>query len=244
MPYLGDAYNGLGAVQFVDYDSNDDNGTSPEYRTLTTPDEGTQNKAIAGSTTDRYTMDRGSWTMTANYKLGWTDTSDWMNYTRTFPDGAYEVLAGMSHGGTGATDMRGTLDLVTSDPTQPDQTLQALGKFVAQGTGQWSRNAFVRMTDAADAIAVINLSGEQTLRFTADSGDFDYLWMVPSSGVTPGYTIGPISLDPSGDIMIEFTGTLLEPDAIGGPYAPVDGATSPYMVTPTAGETKFYQGQE
>jgi hypothetical protein len=133
------------------------------------------------NTGGRYGSDRGGWSVTVSYKLGWTDTGDWGNYTRDIPTGTYEVVAGMSHGSAGATDIRGTLDLVTSDPTQPNQTLQSLGKFVSQGTGSWGRNKFVWMTDAADMVKAVDLGGEQTLRFTMDSGDFDYFWLVPSA---------------------------------------------------------------
>jgi hypothetical protein len=238
MPYLGNAYDGLSAVAGVDYASTD-GGDSNLYRIGETP-----NKSMDNNTGGRYGSDRGGWSVTVSYKLGWTDTGDWGNYTRDIPAGTYEVVAGMSYDGTAADQIRATLGLVTSDITQTPQTVDPLGKFVSTGSGGWGRNKFVWMTETASTtIKAVDLGGVQTFRFTMDSGDFDYFWLVPSSA-TPQYTIGPIALDPSGDIMIEFTGTLLEADNVGGPYTPVAGATSPYPVTPTAGGQKFYQGQQ
>ena len=67
MPYLGGAYNGLGATANVDYFQPADDGSSPEYRIGETPNV---------PMTQNADMDRGTWTMNTNYRIGWTDVGD------------------------------------------------------------------------------------------------------------------------------------------------------------------------
>src|SRR5205807_1374226 len=128
--------------------------------------------------------DRGTWTNVVNYKIGWTDGADWFNYTRSFPAGTYAVYAALSHGdavGT-ANDLRGTLQLVTGGVGTANQTVTQLGSFNAPSTGAWGRNALVPLMDPNSGTPeALSLSGTQTVRFTAASGDYDYLWFVPTA---------------------------------------------------------------
>jgi hypothetical protein len=170
MPYLGGAYNGLGATANVDYFQPADDGSSPEYRIGETPNVPmTQNGDV----------DRGSWTMGTNYRIGWTDVGDWYNYTRNFPAGQYKVSVALSYGGVDANAMRGTLQRVTAGATSTSQTLQQLGSFNAAGSGAWGLNNLVPLRDGSGNQVVLNLSGVTTLRFTAESGDIDYFRFDP-----------------------------------------------------------------
>src|SRR5207249_2882340 len=91
MPSTGGAYAGLGAVLRVDYLNND--GTdSFVYRPALTNNVGAN--ANMDQTGD---INRGAWTMTANYKIGWVDGGDWQNYTRTIPTGNYQIWAALSY---------------------------------------------------------------------------------------------------------------------------------------------------
>jgi hypothetical protein len=182
MPYLGGAYNGLSAVAGVDYGTND--GTESDvYRAGESPN------VDMDATSD---FNRTVWTVTTNYKIGWADTADWFNYTRNFPANNYQVYAALSHGNTGPTDLRGTMDLVTSNPGLPNQTLSPLGRFVGPGTGGWGVNARVLMTDGSGNPVAVSLGGVQTLRFTADSGDVDYFYFEPVA--PPQITQQPASI--------------------------------------------------
>src|SRR2546421_3734824 len=111
MPYYGGAYNGLSAVADVDYANNDDL-SSDVYRVGENPNVNiTQNGDV----------DRDSWTVTSNYRIGWTDTADWFNYTRNFPDGFYLPYAALSHSSTADHMLKGTLWQVPrgADATTP-----------------------------------------------------------------------------------------------------------------------------
>ncbi|MBI2926765.1 MAG: Ig-like domain-containing protein [Verrucomicrobia bacterium] len=236
MPYRGGAYNGLSAVLNVDYGSNDDN-SSDEYRKGETP-----NKNMDANLGGQLGKFRGQWEMTVNFKLGWTDTSDWGNYTRAFPNANYQVLAAMSYDGRSADQLKGKLDLVTAGAATTSQTLQPLGKFAAPGSGGWGRNEFVRMIDDAGAVKVVALGGEQTVRFTMDSGDFDYLLFVPSEEVPPPQPRFTSVTLQGQNVIVEWTGEgVLEASdrLVGGTWTPLPTATSPFTITVGAGQTWF-----
>ncbi|MGA1235420.1 MAG: PA14 domain-containing protein [Limisphaerales bacterium] len=181
MPYLGDAYNGLGAFHGVDYNSG--NGTdSPVYRGGEVLVGGTAAPMAAEGAGAQFSMERmGEWTMTTNYKIGWIDGGDWGNYTRTFPEGNYWVLAASSYDGTAANQLNGSLGLVTAGVGTATQTVEKLGNFTAPGTAGWSRNNLVALTDDGGSIATVSLAGENTIRWNYNSGDVDYLVFVPAS---------------------------------------------------------------
>ncbi len=165
MPYYGGAYNGLGAVANVDY-ANNDGPDSVQYRLGLSPNV---------DLTPNADYDRNGWTVTTNYRIGWIDPGDWFNYTRSFPAGYYNVYAALSHASTAAHMLAGSLQQVTSGASTSSQTLQALGSFDAPGSGAWGLNNLVALQDNNGNPALLNLQGVITLRFSAASGDYDYL---------------------------------------------------------------------
>ncbi len=169
MPYYGGAYAGLTATYDVDYNRGAD-GSSPAYR----------NDNRIPMTDNMGDVNRGAWDVNVNFRMGWIGEGMWFNYTRTFPSGYYKVYAALSYGDTSASAMRGSMQLVTSNPGAGNQTLDQLGTFDAPGTGTWGVNALVPMLAANGQQAVIQLSGTQTIRFTAASGDVDYYRFVPA----------------------------------------------------------------
>jgi hypothetical protein len=237
MPYLGGAYAGLSAKQKIDYDSNDgEDDTS--YRAVAPSKGGTQNKDMNDNMGGRFGKYRGKWDVTVNYKLGWVDTADWGNYTRTFPSGSYQVWAALSHGNgpSDATALRGKLERVTAGVTTTEQTREALGKFVAPGTGGWGRNTYVPMTDDSGVVKTVQMGGEQTVRFTMDSGDFDYLLFVPAAAAppeAPRFTSITMSADGKITVAWEGGGTLQATTSLTPPIQWQDvTSTSPYTFTP------------
>jgi hypothetical protein len=192
--------------------------------------------------------DRGVWTRTQNYKIGWTQggaDSEWFNYTRTFPEGNYNVYAALSHGGGGPT--AGSLQLVTGAANVENQTVQQLGTFnVPGGTGGWGNNRLVPM-QAEGSLATVALSGTQTVRFTMGSdADFDYLVFVPTEGAVtptrPSITSATIS---GGNLVINWTGTgtLQSTDDVGpgANWQPVAGVTGNTATIPITGADRFFR---
>jgi hypothetical protein len=168
MPYYGGAYNNLGAVHDVDYFQADNDADSNLYRIGENPN-------VPMTPNLDMDDDRTAWTVTTSYRVGWTSQGDWYNYTRTFPEGSYYVYAALSHDGTDPGLLSGTLHQVTSGATTSSQTLAPLGTFNAPGSGGWGSNHRVPLTDSSGLPILVNLSGSTTLRYTASSGDIDYL---------------------------------------------------------------------
>lgn len=213
MPYLGGAYEGLSAIWGVDY-SNDDNPANnqtgepphPLYRyggDLSSADparNASMGNEIPGG---QYASTRaGEWTMTANYKIGWIGTGNWGNYTRTFPTPAktYYVYAAQSNDSQAAGALNSNIGLVTAGVGTDTQTVEPLGNFDAYGTGGWSRNNLVAMTDSSGAIKTIEIGGKHTIRWNYNSGDVDYLIFIPV-GETGGVGSASISLS-NGNVTI------------------------------------------
>lgn len=241
MPYLGNAYNGLGAAVNVDYLRTDAEPSGDIYRTGETPNVpmSTDGDLVRA----RDASGNPSWTLDTNYRLGWAGGGRWQNYTRNVPAGDYQVWASMSYGEAPGSAVRviGNLSRVTSAATQPDQTTEPLGFFRGPATGGWGTNELfpMRATDATSGDAsVVSLGGVATFQFEYASADFDYMMLVPVGGADrPRFT--SIRRNADGTLTVEWTGggVLEAAAAVNGPWQEVPGATSPYTLTPAAPAT-------
>ena len=85
-PYTGDAYKSLIPVADVDFmDAPDESGGAAfSYTRFKATDPYVIEMKGPADPAD---YNRGSWTVTANYAVGWSSPGDWQNYTRTFPKG-------------------------------------------------------------------------------------------------------------------------------------------------------------
>jgi hypothetical protein len=75
------------------------------------------------------------------------------------------------------------LDLVTSDPTRPDQTTRRIGAFTQQtGTGGWQTYDYIPLRDQHGNLALVRLEGETTLRVTSTAAPFaaNFFILVPA----------------------------------------------------------------
>ena len=206
MPYLGGAYAGLDSVLNVDYLSRNADQTSagftPAYRGITGELFADGQQVCIGEMGGAQT-DRGSWTVSPNYKIGWAGNGGWQNFTRTFPAGTYQVYASLATGNN--TDEDGTFDLVTSGATTTDQTRLLLGSFKAPTTGAWERYILVAMKDPSGALATINLSGTQTVRWNTVGGDEDFFLFVPGfTAVAASIATGPTNQNVTPDAAVAF----------------------------------------
>src|SRR5437867_13391267 len=95
-----------------------------------------------------------------DYIVAEMQPGDWMNYTRTFPSGNYNVYLRASS--QKAQAMR--LDEVTAGSTTSNQTTEVRGQFLLPNTGSSSRFRYVPLTDGAGNIQTLNLAGVRTLR--------------------------------------------------------------------------------
>jgi hypothetical protein len=270
MPYLGNLYAGLLPTLDVDYfNSADQSGGSADAdaygpRMPFNAAGYIETKGDGDAINNAFNRNRGSFSVTNNYALGWGNDGDWQNYTRTIPTGRYAIYAGAAMDGapdadpnvldpaSRANSLNSTLSLV-ANPTIADtsavgveggaQGLTKLGVFQSPPSGAWSSNDIIPLVDETTGNPVeVQLGGTQTLRWTANSGldsDFLLLYCLNCSG---GATI---SLNRSGgNITINFTGVLVASDTADGDYTPVAGAVegTPYVVAPT-GTMRFFQAR-
>jgi len=214
MPYLGLAYAGLDAVLNVDYMSQNADqrggGYVPAYRSTATNAVIVQGgHQVCLNENGGAQLDRGTWTLTDNYKIGWAGGGAWYNYTRTIPAATYTVYAALSYGDTPQNQPHGctaVLDLVTSGATTTSQTLVRLGSFDGPATGGWGANALIPLLDGTGAATTVNLGGTQTLRVTQGSGDEDYFVLVPgATPVSPAIATGPTNQTVTSGSPVTFT---------------------------------------
>lgn len=166
------------------------------------------------NTEDCGDVKRGAYLNTVNaagapytdYDVGNTGGGQWGDYTRTYPAGVYNVYIRASDGNGSSSDSC-SLALVTSDPTQPGQTITKLGTFSVPATGGWQTYTWIPMIDAGGNIGRFNASGSPiTLRMTVDNGNFNanYFMLVPadlSVKLLPFVT----GFEPDGSALFQYT---------------------------------------
>lgn len=171
MPLQAGLYNGLSAVHDTDYHDDTDTPDSNLYRLGESPNAPMDSPGGG--------LDRGTFVLSQNYKLGWIGNNEWYNYTRTFPNQTYNVYAALSHGDANG-QTTGALQIVGAN----NSTTNELGIFNQPGgTGGWGANRLVPLTDANGNLAAVPLNGATTVRYDAGVGDFDYLIFTPGSAV-------------------------------------------------------------
>jgi len=111
--------------------------------------------------------------------VGWLSVNDWLNYTRNFPAGHYNVYARIA---TGASGPQSSLQQVTSDPTQPNQTVTNLGTFSLNGAG-WNVDGYSPLLDNFGNLVSVSLGGTNTVRVQVVQGgnpNLDSFLIVPA----------------------------------------------------------------
>ncbi|MFM8880285.1 MAG: PA14 domain-containing protein, partial [Verrucomicrobiota bacterium] len=220
MPYRGGALAGQPATNNKDYTRGNE-GSSPLYRIGEDP------QVPMDRTGDR---DRGLGELNVNYKMGWIGDGQWYQYTRTFPAGDYNVYAALSHGDgpDSATRVKGQFATVASG------SATVVGSFEAPSTGGWGNNALVPMRNADGSLASVKLSGQQTVRFNASNGDYDFLLFtpaLPANVLSKADTIVPTSKNSPGAEGVE---KVIDGDSK-TKYLNFDKLNTGFTVTPKAG---------
>jgi hypothetical protein len=198
--YRGGAYRGLKPTLDVDFFHDGQVGVVTDVNAYAygprtaMSDEGTieLKGALTGINTAEDAVNnavgrnRGSFSVTENYAMGWTKVGEWQNYTRNFPKGKYAVIGAMSHDTTAEDEINMILSKV-ANPTSPDgssdgaegggQGLTKLGSFLGTATGAWSSNDLIPLQDDNGTPITIDLDGMTTLRLTFNQQDGDADWM-------------------------------------------------------------------
>jgi hypothetical protein len=132
----------------------------------------------------------------SDYSIGYFSPGAWVNYTRHFPPGTYNVFARLAAGG-GATTC--ALYRVTGGWGTTNQTTNLLGTFNIPNTA-WETYNYIPLKDTSGNLAIVTLTGPtNTLRLarptsaTADC-NANFLILTPVLGATAGQSNGVMAL--------------------------------------------------
>jgi hypothetical protein len=247
MPYAGGAFDQLTPTPGVDYARSDAVPDGDVYRINEAPNVPLGGNQGAG-TLDLIRTIRGGVTFesTVNYAIGWAANGNWQNYTRTVPAGTYQIWAGTSYGGGGSEDVRSSVQLVTSGVGTPTQTTQNLGFFRAPGTGGWGTDELVPLRATAvqntDAVEIPWTGGSVTLRWSMESGDVDYLMLIPVTTTPVGPEVNTPTIS-GGNITVTWSGggQLYTAPVVTGPWTGTGDSDGSFSEAASTTGNKFYQ---
>lgn len=161
---LPNSYSGETGMQGIDYQTARTDFSNAPYR----PGDNVRMDHTQDVVRQKFTAAGGTMGSVYDYALIDIAANDWFNYTRNFPAGSYNIYLreALFNGAQAKAD----LALVTSDPSQPNQTTKSLGSFLALNSGLQYPN--VPLTDGlGQNKIVVKLSGVQTLRLTQATSD-------------------------------------------------------------------------
>jgi len=169
--------NNNGSINGIDYISTE-SGQSQQYRPLDTP--GTQ---ICADYLRQKFLDSQvalSDPFVGDFNLGWFGTGTWLNYTRHYPAGTYNIYGRMA-GGAGAFSGT-TLGLVTSGWGTTTQTTNLLGTFADPNAAGWQTWHWVPMLTTGGTLATVTFTGStNTLTLTSGNNlNVNFLMLVPA----------------------------------------------------------------
>jgi len=127
---------------------------------------------------------------------------EWVNYTRIFTNGTYNIYARISSG-NGPTATVNVSKVISGQGTST-QTTSALGVFNFPALG-WGSYNYIPMTDQFGNPVAVTLSGTNTLKILAGSGaNINFLFLLPVDTNTPAIT----GVYPDGRTLLQGTNKL------------------------------------
>ena len=140
-----------------------------------------------------------------DYEVGYFNPSNWVNYTRTFPAGTYNIYGRLANGNVGLANCY--LTEVTSGEGTTSQTTIQLGTFQFAGRG-WSSYDFIPLTDEWGNVLAVTLNGQTTLRVTSGllggGVNMNFFMLAPGSNTPPAI----VNVYPDGSQPFQSTNSL------------------------------------
>lgn len=171
-------------------------------------------------------------------EVGYNSVGDWINFTRVFPAGDYNIYARLATVGSGAAL---SLGLVTSDPTAYDQTVTTLGTFSFSGNA-WNVYKYVPLTDSFGNLVTVHLDGQQTLRSTViGNPNISFFMLMPATGspypaLLSSYPTGLHPFEPTNRLTFSIGPASGNPINTGDIHLTLNGQDVSSQVTFTAGD--------
>ncbi len=141
------------------------------------------------------------------FNIGYFYATNWLNYTRTYPTGTFNVWGRLAAGGafSGAT-----LSQVTAGVGTSNQTTSVLGTFSDANPAGFQSYHWIQLLDTNNNPVVVSLGGVSTLRLTAPinaspaSGALNPLFfmLVPATAPAPAFAI--TALPSGGNLQISI----------------------------------------
>jgi Carbohydrate binding module (family 6) len=140
----------------------------------------------------------------ADYDIGYFDAGEWVNFTRTYPSGIFNVYARMSSPGSATLN----LARVTGGWGTASQTTASLGNFMLEGGLGWGTYSWVPLRDSSGNLVKLTLGGTNTLRATTSGNcNLQFFLLTPAITNLPSisglYPNGATQLQPTN--MLAFT---------------------------------------
>ena len=130
---------------------------------------------------------------------------NWVNYTRTYPSGPFNVYARAAFGGTGGA---ATLSQVTNGWGTGSQGTLLLGTFNLPNSGGWESYYWVPLRDSSGNLVRLNLNGStNTFQLTAGAGgggNQNFLMLSPANTNVPVIS----AIYPNGTNLMQFSTNL------------------------------------
>src|SRR6185437_8459193 len=122
------------------------------------------------------------------YDIGYFNSGNWLNYTRNFPAGEYNIYVRAADGSTGTPPTPGNLavTVITNEWGQADQSGTNLGTFNIPATGGWQTYTWVPLRDSTGNLVKFNGGTTNTLKVTsAGSQNVFFFAMFPANTNLP-----------------------------------------------------------
>jgi hypothetical protein len=113
------------------------------------------------------------------FNVGYFYSGDWLNYTRNYPSGTFNLWGRLSGGGGAFSGC--TLSQVTSGVGTSNQATTVLGTFSDANPAGWQTYHWVELLDTNSNPVYLQLSGKATFRLTA-----------PTNATTSGNGLNPL----------------------------------------------------
>ena len=213
----------------IDYFDNDVglNPATHRYR----PYDGVTTAPALDMARAKYTEAGGGTKGVYDFALYELEDGEWVNYTRNFPKGDYLVY--LRQALFTLAESTATLELVTGDTAEEDQTTEPLGTFIGSESGVDFRNVPLTNEDGSEPV-ILKLSGKTTLRVTQRMTDPEDIYWKQNYLVFVKY-VKPVK--PALALQVS--------SAVNGPYKTDGGAAideaNRTITLGQAGTTQFYR---
>lgn len=133
-----------------------------------------------------------------------TGLPNWMNYTRTYPTGNFNVYL---RAADGAGSLSPSFDSVTNGWGTTGEALSHVGNFNMVNSGGWDSFAWIPLRDTSGNLVQVKLGGTNTFRLTAGpsgGGNVNFFMLTPANTNLPSI----LNIYPNGTNMFQPSATL------------------------------------